>query len=57
MGIFHLGLIIAAAWALWLPATMPQWGRVAWPLGVSLFIGVFWIEMAKRSPPIATAMI
>ncbi len=56
-GVIYLGLIIAAAWALWRPATMPQWGRVGWPLGVSLFIGVFWIEMAMRSPPIATAMI
>lgn len=56
-GLIYLGLILAAAWALWRPETMPGWGRAAWPLGLSLFVGVFWIEAALRSPPIATAMI
>lgn len=56
-GLIYTGLILAAAWALWRPTTMPGWGRVAWPLGISLFVGVFWIEAALRSPPIATAMI
>ena len=56
-GLIYLGLILAAVWALWRPETMPGWGRAAWPLGISLFIGVFWIEAALRSPSIATAMI
>lgn len=56
-GLIYLGLILAAAWALWRPGTMPGWARAAWPLGISLFVGVFWIEVALRSPPIATAMI
>ena len=56
-GLIYLGLILAAAWALWRPATMPQWPRAASPLGISLLIGVFWIEAAMRFPPIATVMI
>ena len=56
-GVIYLWLILAAAWALWRPATMPEWGRAGWPLGVSLLVGVFWIEAAMRSPPIATVMI
>jgi len=56
-GLIYLGLILAAAWALWRPETMPGWARGTWPLGLSLFVGVFWIEAALRSPPIATAMI
>ncbi len=56
-GLIYLGLILAAAWALWRPITMPQWGHAALPLGISLFIGVFWIEAALRSPRVATVMI
>ena len=56
-GLIYLGLILAAAWALWRPETMPQWTRAAVPLGTSLFIGVFWIETAMRFPPMATVMI
>lgn len=36
---------------------MPEWGRTAWPLGISLLVGVFWVEAALRSPPLATVMI
>lgn len=56
-GAIYLGLILAATWALWRPATMPAWGRAIWPLGVSLLIGVFWVETAMRSPLLATIMI
>lgn len=56
-GVIYLGLIFAAALALWRPATMPQWGSAAAPLGLSLFIGIFWIEAALRSPTLATMMI
>lgn len=56
-GVIYLGMILAAAWAIWRPAAMPGWGRTAWPLGISLLIGIFWIEAAMRSPPVATVMI
>lgn len=56
-GLIYLGLILGAAWAVWRPATTPGWGRAAPALGVSLFIGLFWIEAAMRSPLLATAMI
>lgn len=56
-GLIYLALILSAAWAVWRPARMPGWGRAALPLGVSLFIGIFWIEAAMRSPLMATAMI
>lgn len=56
-GLIYLGLILAAAWALWRPTTMPHWGHAALPLGFSLLIGVFWIEAAMRSPRFATVMI
>jgi hypothetical protein len=41
-GLIYSGLILAAAWALWRPETMPSWGHAAVPL---------------RSPPLATVMI
>ena len=56
-GLIYSGLILAAAWALWRPETMPSWGHAAVPLGISLFVGLFWIEAALRSPPLATVMI
>ena len=40
-GLIYLGLILAAIWALWQPASMPGWPRAAGPLGISLFIGIF----------------
>ncbi|MCC0065246.1 MAG: hypothetical protein H6895_14365 [Defluviimonas sp.] len=56
-GVIYLGLILAAAWAVWRPQAMPGWGRTAWPLGLSLLIGTFWVEVAMGSPLVATAMI
>ena len=56
-GVIYLGLILAAAWAVWRPASMPGWPRAAGTLGASLFIGVFWIDAAMRAPPVATVMI
>lgn len=56
-GLIYLGLILSAAWALWRPGTMPRWHHAGWPLGISLFLGIFWIEAAMKSPPLATAMI
>lgn len=56
-GLIYLALIATAAWAVARPAEMPGWSRTAWPLGVSLFVGLFWIEAAMRSPVLATAMI
>ncbi|MCB1353794.1 MAG: hypothetical protein KDK03_13770 [Rhodobacteraceae bacterium] len=56
-GLIYIGLIASAAWAVWRPATMPEWKHTLWPLGLSLFIGVFWIDAAMNSPLLATAMI
>ena len=56
-GLIYLALIATAAWAVARPAETPGWSRAAWPLGVSLFIGLFWIEAAMRSPVLATVMI
>jgi len=56
-GVIYMALILAAAWAVWRPQAMPGWGRSAWPLGISLLIGAFWVETAMRSPPLATVMI
>lgn len=56
-GLIYAGLIAGAVWAAWRPDQSPGWGRAAWPLGISLFIGIFWIEAAMRAPVIATAMI
>lgn len=56
-GLIYLGLILASGRALLQPERTPEWGRVAWPLGISLLIGVFWIEAATRAPVLATAMI
>lgn len=56
-GLIYLALILSAAWAAWRPDAMRGWDRAALPLGISLLIGVFWIEAALRSPLLATAMI
>ncbi len=56
-GLIYLALIASAAWAVWRPASMPGWSRALLPLGLSLFIGLFWIEAAMRAPLVATAMI
>lgn len=56
-GVIYMALILAAAWAVWRPQAMPGWGCSAWPLGISLLIGAFWVETAMRSPPLATVMI
>lgn len=56
-GLIYFGLILSAAWALWWPTTMPQWDYGLWPLGISLFLGIFWIQTAMFSPLLATAMI
>lgn len=56
-GLIYLALIATAAWAVLRPATMPGWSHAIHPLGLSLFIGLFWIEAAFRSPILATAMI
>jgi len=56
-GLIYLVLIAAAACAVLRPATMPGWGRATLPLGLSLFIGLFWIEAAMRAPILATVMI
>ncbi|MFA5580563.1 MAG: hypothetical protein WDA25_01265 [Paracoccaceae bacterium] len=56
-GVIYIALIAGAGWAVWRPAQSPGWGRAAWPLGISLGIGIFWIEAALRAPVIATAMI
>jgi FtsH-binding integral membrane protein len=56
-GLIYLALIATAAWAVLRPATMPGWRRATLPLGISLVIGLFWIEAAMRSPLLATAMI
>lgn len=56
-GLIYLALIATSAWAVARPAETPGWSRVAWPMGTSLFIGLFWIEAAMRSPVLATAMI
>ena len=56
-GLIYLGLILASGRALLQPGRTPEWGRVAQPLGISLLIGVFWIEAATRAPVLATVMI
>lgn len=56
-GLIYLALIATSAWAVARPAETPGWSRAAWPMGASLFIGLFWIEAAMRSPVLATAMI
>lgn len=56
-GLIFLCLVLSAGWSVLRPDTMPGWDRVSWPLGISLFLGVFWIEAAMRSPLVATAMI
>lgn len=56
-GLIYLALIAAAAWAVLRPASMPGWSRATLPLGLSLFIGLFWIEAAMRAPILATVMI
>lgn len=56
-GLIYLTLIATAALAVLRPAMMPGWGRAARPLGLSLLIGLFWIEAAFRSPLLATVMI
>lgn len=56
-GLIYLALIATAAQAVLRPASTPGWSRAALPLGLSLFIGLFWIEAAMRSPVLATAMI
>lgn len=56
-GLIYLALIATATWAALRPATMPRWSRATVPLGLSLFLGLFWIEAAFRSPVLATAMI
>ncbi len=39
------------------PEVTPGWRRAALPLGVSLFLGTFWVETAMRAPLLATALI
>ena len=56
-GVIYLALILAAARAALWPRSTPAWPAVARPLGLSLFIGCFWVEAATRSPLLATAMI
>lgn len=56
-GLIYLGLILASGRAVLLPERTPEWRLVAWPLGISLLLGVFWIEAARYSPVLATAMI
>lgn len=56
-GLIYLALVLSAAWSVLRPAEMPGWGTVSWPLGLSLFLGIFWVEAAMRSPLLATAMI
>ena len=56
-GLIYLALIATAAMAVLRPAATPGWSRAALPLGLSLFIGMFWIEAAMRAPVLATVMI
>ena len=56
-GLIYLCLIAAAARAVIRPKATPMWRGVAPALGISLFLGLFWIEAAMRSPLVATAMI
>lgn len=56
-GVIYLSLILASALAVVRPADMPGWDRVALPLGISLAVGVPWIEVAGSAPVASTAMI
>ena len=57
-GLIYFALILSAAMAVLRPASAQSgWDRAALPLGVSLFLGGFWIEAAYRCPLLATAMI
>lgn len=56
-GMIYLSLILASAWALARPADMPGWHRAAWPLGISLAVGIPWIEVATSAPVVSTVMI
>lgn len=56
-GLIYLALIATAAWGVARPAATLGWSRAAWPLGTSLFLGLFWVETAMRSPVLATVMI
>lgn len=56
-GLIYLALILTAVLALGSPGRVPGWRRAAGPLGLSLSLGLFWIEAATRAPVLATAMI
>ncbi|MRX52057.1 hypothetical protein GI374_16895 [Paracoccus sp. S-4012] len=56
-GVIYLSLILASGWAFVRPAEMPGWDRGAWPLGISLAVGIPWIEVARSAPAVSTAMI
>lgn len=57
-GPIYAALIVTAGVALLRrPDATPGWGRAALPLGLSLFLGTFWVETAMRAPLLATALI
>lgn len=56
-GLIYLLLVVTAAgWAL-RPQADASLSPLFWPLGLSLCLGVFWVEAAMRSPVLATGMI
>lgn len=56
-GLIYLLLIATSAGSVLFAQGSDRWNGLFWPLGLSLALGVFWVEAAMRSPLLATAMI